>query len=39
MVIDDDLDWDEVAELMTDSYCIQAPKRFAARVNGFPLNR
>jgi hypothetical protein len=34
MVIDDGLDWNEVAELITDSYCIQAPKKLAARVNG-----
>jgi hypothetical protein len=33
MVFDDDLNWDEVAELITDSYCIQAPKRFAALIN------
>jgi hypothetical protein len=33
MVIDDGLDWNEVAELITDSYCIQAPKKLAARVD------
>ena len=33
MVIGDDIDWDEVAELITDSYCIQAPKKLAALVN------
>lgn len=33
MVIEDDLDWDEVTELITDSYCIQAPRKLAARVN------
>jgi hypothetical protein len=32
MVIDDDTDWDEVAELLTDSYCIMAPKKLAAQV-------
>ena len=25
LLLDDDTDWDEVAELLTDSYCIQAP--------------
>ncbi len=34
MVIDDGLDWNEVAELITESYRIQAPKKLAARVNG-----
>jgi len=33
MVIDDDVDWDEVAELVTDSYCVMAPKMLAARVD------
>jgi hypothetical protein len=33
MFIDDDTDWDEVAELITDSYCIQAPKKLAALVD------
>jgi len=33
MVIDDNLDWDEVAELIIDSYCIQAPKKLAALVH------
>jgi hypothetical protein len=32
MVIDDGVDWDEVAELLADSYCIQAPKKLAALV-------
>ena len=32
LVLDDDTDWDEVAELLTDSYCIQAPGRLAAQV-------
>lgn len=26
-------DWDEVAELVTDSYCVQAPTRLAALVD------
>jgi hypothetical protein len=33
MVLEDDVDWDEVAELIVDSYCIQAPKGLAARVD------
>jgi YjbR len=32
LVIDDDVDWAEVAELLTDSYCILAPKKLAAQV-------
>ncbi|WP_203568766.1 MmcQ/YjbR family DNA-binding protein [Aestuariimicrobium ganziense] len=32
MIIDDDTDWDDVAELLASSYLIQAPKRLAARV-------
>lgn len=27
MVIDEDTDWDEVAELLTDSWCLLAPPR------------
>jgi hypothetical protein len=26
------IDWEEVAELLTESYCVLAPKRLAARV-------
>lgn len=33
MIIDADTDWDELGELLTDSYCIQAPERLAARVD------
>lgn len=33
MIIDDGVDWDEVAELVSDSYCIRAPKKLAALVN------
>ena len=36
MVLDDRTDWAEVAELLTDSYCLQAPKRLAARVDRPP---
>jgi predicted DNA-binding protein (MmcQ/YjbR family) len=27
-----DVDWDEVAELLTESYCLLAPKKLTARV-------
>ncbi len=29
MVIDQDTDWEELAELLTDSYCLQAPANLA----------
>lgn len=32
MVFDAATDWDEVAELATESYCTVAPKKLAARV-------
>ncbi len=32
MLLDDGTDWDELRELLTDSYCVQAPKELAARV-------
>ena len=32
MVLDEDTDWDELAELLTDSFCLQAPERLAGRV-------
>ena len=32
MVLDDDTDWDEVAELVIESYCVQAPKKLVALV-------
>jgi hypothetical protein len=32
MLLDDDTDWDELAELLTDSYCLQAPVNLADRV-------
>ena len=34
MIIDDAVDWDEVAELLADSYVIMAPKKLAALVTG-----
>jgi hypothetical protein len=33
MVLDDATDWDEVAELVTESYCIMAPKKLVALVD------
>lgn len=32
MILDEHTDWEEVAELLTDSYCLQAPERLAAQV-------
>lgn len=32
LLLDEDTDWEEVGELLTDSYCIQAPARLAALV-------
>ncbi len=32
LVLGDPVDWDEVAELLTDSYLVLAPKKLAARV-------
>ena len=36
LVLDDTTDWDEVGELLTDSYCIQAPARLAEQVSRPP---
>jgi hypothetical protein len=37
MVLDDDsVNWEEVAELLTESYCVLAPKRLAALVDRPP---
>lgn len=33
LVIDDDVDWDDVDSLLTQSYCTLAPKKLAARVD------
>ncbi|MFR9775590.1 MmcQ/YjbR family DNA-binding protein [Micromonospora sp. MS34] len=33
MVLDDGVDWVEVAELLTESYCVLAPKKLAALVD------
>ena len=32
MLLDDGTDWTELAELLTDSYCLVAPKQLASRV-------
>jgi hypothetical protein len=32
MLLDDDTDWEELGELLTDSYCVQAPRRLADQV-------
>lgn len=32
LVLDDDPDWAEIAELLTDSYCLMAPAKLVARV-------
>ena len=37
MVLDGATDWDEVAELLTESYCIMAPKKLAALVDRPPV--
>ena len=34
--IDADTDWDEVAELVTDSFCVMAPKKLAALIDRPP---
>ena len=33
LLLDDETDWDEVRELLTDSYCLQAPVHLAAQVH------
>ncbi|MGA9714493.1 MAG: hypothetical protein WBQ48_01555, partial [Aeromicrobium sp.] len=33
LVLDDDTSWDEVAELVVESYCVQAPPRLVAQVD------
>lgn len=33
MVLDEHTDWDELTELLTDSYCIQAPPGLAAQID------
>ncbi|MAT04417.1 MAG: hypothetical protein CL424_05165 [Acidimicrobiaceae bacterium] len=36
VVIDDDTDWSEVAELVTESYCTRAPKKLVAQLDRPP---
>lgn len=36
LTIDERTDWDEVAELVTDSFCVMAPKHLAARIDRPP---
>jgi hypothetical protein len=33
MVIEPDADWDEIGELLTESYCLRAPKKLAAQLH------
>ena len=33
LLLDDDSDWDELADLLTDSYCLQAPDHLVAQVD------
>jgi hypothetical protein len=33
MALDGDTDWDEVRELLTESYCVLAPKKLQALVD------
>ena len=33
MVLDDHTDWDEVTEIVTESYCVLAPKKLVALVD------
>lgn len=32
-MLDGDTDWDEVGELVTESYCVLAPKKLVALVD------
>lgn len=36
MVLDDETDWQEVGELLTESYCVLAPKKLVALVDRPP---
>jgi hypothetical protein len=36
MILDDAVDWAEVAELLTESYCVLAPKKLVARIAAPP---
>ncbi|NUR05764.1 MAG: MmcQ/YjbR family DNA-binding protein [Nocardioidaceae bacterium] len=37
LLLDDRTDWDELGELLTDSYCLQAPRQLAELVQRPPL--
>jgi hypothetical protein len=36
MVLEDDTDWDEVREIVTESYCVMAPQKLVALVDRPP---
>jgi hypothetical protein len=36
LLLDDGTDWEELSELLTDSYCLQAPRRLAELVHRPP---
>ena len=36
LVLDDDTDWDEVTELLTESYCVMAPQKLVALLDRPP---
>jgi len=36
MLLDDDTDWEELAELLTDSYCLRAPAHLVTQVDRPP---
>ena len=36
MVVDEDTDWDEVTELLTESYCVMAPQKLVALLDRPP---
>lgn len=36
LLLDDDTDWEELRELLTESYCLQAPQGLAAQVRRPP---
>jgi predicted DNA-binding protein (MmcQ/YjbR family) len=38
MVLDGDTDWDEVGELVTESYCVLAPEKLVALVDRPPAD-
>jgi hypothetical protein len=38
IVIDESTDWDEVRELVTESYCVMAPKKLVALVERPPAD-